>query len=437
MSNENDFEIQELTDKLNSQRELFRRLEDTNSKKKDLLNTKQNELHNIKEEIQNNDTKLKDINSKLIYINSNRSLIGVLQNSKSNMPTYQLAKYIEDPTNLHIRAQVRAKQKEISVLDSDKLALMKNISYFYDSLNQTFNINPVNLENYQNTISKLFNQASKEFPDDKIKQNANILIYYIGSLEIQESKKASNGNTNDNNSKNNYNINVILSKNSVLDTYSCGYFTYDHLYVVEHKFYILSIKKLVCKFFNPTDERTVFINQYTEIVPYDMVLYNEVFETNIQRGTVNSIDKFFNMNEEIIKSPDFTYIIIGIEDYLEFIGEDYERIKIYKPKHYNKTYNLFMLKYKEVMIKIEKMKDNKEELLNKEERIETLKKIITEMFSIMPKDEEEDIENMNNDGNVVGDGERNNEGNGEGRNNVILHNNNNIEDNSQIILNVK
>lgn len=173
--------------------------------------------------------------------------------------------------------------KNQKILNTEKFKLMKYLGDCSKSIEDLFNIDDTNFNNMQVLIDRIFTQRELviENTEDKISGNIHIKVFFKESLSSNELDKRLIETEDERN--------FHVFKIAIID--------YDFFYNVnDRKLKIIEIKILACTFFGIELNEYLIVDENFRIWPYDIILFDEILQINLDKKFVKKNCKFFHLN---------------------------------------------------------------------------------------------------------------------------------------------
>lgn len=325
----------------------------------------------LEKEIEKYSKENDEFSLKITNFEENHKIFDILKSKNSNINTYITAKSLDKSVNKHLKRNIPEQ-----VLISDKTKLVKDYGTIFSSLEDAFSINQNELTSFSLKLNKLkdYNSLTKSDTlgegksvdsknSDLVTKKSSVEIYLVSKRNNNVINDLISGNNKDNGDDrsvynkmsvinyNQSNIDIDLTKTPIIDISNkemlcCSYISYDHLFNVhdEGKFSISKIKNIACNYFGINQVDYIIINLLGEIVPFDLILYKELFKVNLDMGYINKTDKFFMMRDEVLTLDCYKFVLLPYSLYCNCVGNDYSYLKIMKLKEKSKIIIYFILK---------------------------------------------------------------------------------------------
>ena len=170
----------------------------------------------------------------------------------------------------------------VTVFNTEKFKLMKYLGQFSESLDDIFEIDHISFSFIQHHISKIRNSYVDEEENSFLKISRNITIKaYFPDLTNKHFE------------------NKLYEIGDNEKTYEIQIIEFNEFYFINRKLNIMEIKLIACRYWELNHELYLMCDENLNIFPCDLIVYEEIFELNLEKG-IKSHCKFYQLNPKII-----------------------------------------------------------------------------------------------------------------------------------------
>jgi len=242
-------------------------------------------LLDLEKQICQIDKSIKILDDKIIQRQRNKKFIDVLRedadiNMYGNL-TYFSFMSSDTVSKEYIKGYETLKGK--SFMMTEKFKLMKYLGQLCSSFDSIFEIDHITFGYTQYQLSKLYNSnvEGEENSYFKISRNITVKTYNPNFKDIHFEKMQYEVTERDKC----YNVSIL---------------EYDDFFNITQKLYVIEIKMIACRYWQLHHENYLMCDENLRIYPCDLVVYDEIFQMNLDNNLIKSHCHFYQLNPKII-----------------------------------------------------------------------------------------------------------------------------------------
>ena len=278
-------------------------------------------------------------------------------------------------------------ENDMQILSSEKLKFLKFCSNIYQGVYSAVHLDSIKFTDYQFKIDEIVNGRQENIsiddinPEKDLFDKISIKVYFKPSLSLEEIKMKT------------INLNSNIDNESV-PQFKLAFIEYNHNYDITKKYSVLEIMTTACKYYSIDPMRYFIVDREFRIWPYDLIIYNEIVNLNIETYGIKKHCRFFQFNQSL--NEKLIFVIINKLQIMELLKMNWNNFR-FVPTYNNNSYVV-----KHMMAKLQDIKDDpalyREFSKIKEENMsENIKKIMSnELLKLLKEIESNKLKKTNN-----------------------------------------
>lgn len=242
-------------------------------------------LIDLEKQISQIEKSIKTLDDKIIQRSRNRKFIDVLRED-ANINMYGNLTYFcfmcnDSKSKEYIKSYETIKGKSFMV--TEKFKLLKYLGQLCDSFDSIFEIDHMTFGYTQYQLARLHNALQEGEEDSFFKISRNITVNTYNPNFTQK------------------NLEKRLYEVTELDKgFNVTILEYDKFFNISKKLHIIEIKIIACRYWQLHHDNYLICDENLRIYPCDLVVYDEIFQMNLDKDLVRSHAHFYDLNPKII-----------------------------------------------------------------------------------------------------------------------------------------
>jgi len=205
-----------------------------------------------------------------------------------NFTFYQISNFIQNlnkDQNSKKLFEIHEKKLKNKISDSNKFKLLKHIGHALNGFEEIFNINDNIFNRYQEEMENLSNKLHNfgKNSDINLTNITTINIFLrISDLDLKESIDC---------------YKEISTEN--LESIKVPFIEFDEKFSIVKKYSVGELKYIACNSYGILNEDYILLTKNLKWILFDVVLFEEIYQKNIQEGYIENTSRFFQMNAYI------------------------------------------------------------------------------------------------------------------------------------------
>ena len=236
-------------------------------------------------------------------------------------------------------------ENDIQILSSEKIKFMKFCSNIYQGVYSAVHLDSIKFTDYQFKIDEIVNGKQENIsiddinPEKELFDKISIKVYFKQSLSLEEIRLKT------------INLNSNIDNESV-PQFKLAFIEYNHNYEITKKYSVLEIMTTACKYYSIDPMRYFIVDREFRIWPYDLIIYNEIVNLNIETYGIKPHCRFFQFNQSL--NEKLVFVIINKLQIIELLKMNWNNFRFVSSSAYNN--NSYVAKH--MMAKLQDIKDD-------------------------------------------------------------------------------